>query len=135
MTDVFVVDQDDIHNNHFFHLQSVFKDKIDSGSSDSLVNWLDEVVGEELAENQHLTTEKLRIDDHRHEDDGSRIRMVGEVVPDHHHQNLISGSFQMANTSGSFCSLSTTSGRGQSILRSAGLKTFYQTPQICLGMR
>ena len=50
--------------------------------------------------------------------------------------------FSMPNTSGSFCSLSTTSGRGQGILRSAGLnisikhfdnnKSFFITPLLAM---
>ena len=39
------------------HLQSVFKDKVDGGSSESLMDRPYEVVGEIAPENQHLTTE------------------------------------------------------------------------------
>ena len=43
------------------HLQSVLKDKVNSSSRKSLVNRSNEVVGEVVAENQHLAPEELEM--------------------------------------------------------------------------
>ena len=77
-----------------------------------------------------ILMEMYEDDDDRDEDNnddfGDNFSVKRNRNHHHDHQNLMSACFHMGNTSGSFCSFSTTSGRGKSILRSAGLNTLFK---------
>ena len=65
-------------------------------------------------------------DEDNNDDFGDNLSVTRNRNHHHDYQNFMSACFRMGNTSGSFCSFSTTSGRGKSILRSAGLNTLFK---------